>query len=87
MRKIESSAKTERAMRLSSRAEARSRPNGFSTMTRASLGQARGAESLDDGREQRGRDGEVVGRAPGIAQRFLERREGGRVVVVAAHVA
>ncbi len=35
MRNIESSINTERAMRLSSRADARSRPNGFSTMTRA----------------------------------------------------
>ena len=35
MRKIESSGNTVRAMRLSSFAEARSRPNGFSTMTRA----------------------------------------------------
>ena len=84
MRKIESSGNTDRAMRLSSRAEARSRPNGFSTMTRALIGQARGAEPLDDRREQRGRDGEVVRRAPRIAQRLLERLEGGRVVVVAA---
>ena len=35
MRKIESSGNTARAARLSSRAEARSRPKGFSTMTRA----------------------------------------------------
>ena len=35
MRKIESSGKTDRATRFSARAEARSRPNGFSTMTRA----------------------------------------------------
>ena len=35
MRKIESSGNTARATRLSSFAEARSRPNGFSTMTRA----------------------------------------------------
>ena len=35
MRKIESSGKTDLAMRLSSRAEAKSRPKGFSTMTRA----------------------------------------------------
>ena len=35
MRKIESSGNTDRATRLSSRAEARSRPNGFSTITRA----------------------------------------------------
>ena len=35
MRKIESSGNTACATRLSLRAEARSRPNGFSTMTRA----------------------------------------------------
>ena len=35
MRKIDSSGNTERAMRFRLRAEARSRPNGFSTMTRA----------------------------------------------------
>ena len=35
MRKIESSGNTVRATLLSSFAEARSRPNGFSTMTRA----------------------------------------------------
>ena len=35
MRKIESSSNTLRADRLRSRAEARSRPNGFSTITRA----------------------------------------------------
>ena len=35
MRKIESSGKTLRATAFSARAEARSRPNGFSTMTRA----------------------------------------------------
>ncbi len=37
MRKIESSGKTLRATSLSARAEARSRPNGFSTITRASV--------------------------------------------------
>ena len=37
MRKIEFSGNTECATRLSSLAEARSRPNGFSTMTRAFL--------------------------------------------------
>ena len=35
MRKIESSGNADLAMRFSSRAEARSRPKGFSTMTRA----------------------------------------------------
>ena len=37
MRKIESSGNTDRATRLSSLAEARLRPNGFSTITRAAL--------------------------------------------------
>ena len=35
MRKIESSGNAARATPLSSRADARSRPNGFSTITRA----------------------------------------------------
>ena len=48
--------------------------------------QARGAEPRDDRREERRRNGEVVRRAPGVAQRALERREGPRVVVVAVHV-
>ena len=46
IRKIASSGNTVCATRLSARAEARSRPNGFSTITRASLGQLRGAEPL-----------------------------------------
>ncbi len=39
MRKIASSGNTERSVRLSARAEARSWPNGFSTTTRASSAQ------------------------------------------------
>ena len=35
------------------------------------LGQVRGAEPFDHRREERGRDGEVVRRAPGAAQRLL----------------
>ena len=62
MRKIASSGNTERATRFSSRAEARSRPKGFSTMTRASSGEPRGADALDHGREERRRDREVVRR-------------------------
>ena len=48
------------------------------------LGQTRGAEPLDHRLEQRRWNGEVVRRAPGIAQRLLERGERRRVVVVAA---
>ncbi len=51
------------------------------------IGQARGTEPFDNRREQRGWDGEVMRRAPGIAQRLLECFEGTRVVVVAAHIA
>ena len=75
MRKIESSANADRATRLSSRAEARSRPNGFSTMMRASSARPGGAKPFDDRGEQRGRDGEVMRRAPGAAERLLQRLE------------
>ena len=51
------------------------------------VGQARGAESLDDRGEQRRRDGEVVRRAPRAGQRLLQRGEGARIVVVALDVA
>ena len=39
MRKIDDSANCEKRIRFSSRADARSVPNGFSTMTRASFAQ------------------------------------------------
>ena len=55
MRKIDASGKTAwRDARSSAIAEARSRPNGFSTMTRASCGEPGGAEAPDHGREQAG---------------------------------
>lgn len=38
MRRIESSGNADRATRLSCRAEARSQPNGFSTITRSPAG-------------------------------------------------
>jgi len=51
------------------------------------VGQAGGAEPLDHRREQRRRNGEIVRRTPGLAEDFLERLEGGRIVVVAVNVA
>ena len=86
MRKIESSGNTDRATLLSSRAEAKSRPKGFSTMTRGMIGQVRGAESFDDRLEERGRDGEIVRRAPSATQRLFYLRERVPVVIVPAHV-
>ena len=86
MRKMEFSGNTRCATRLSSRAEARLRPNGFSTMTRARVGQIRGAQPRDHRLEERRRDGQVVRRAPATAQRRLDGREGVRVVIVAADV-
>ena len=50
------------------------------------LGQVRGAEPFDHRLEERGRDGEVVRRAPGAAQRLFYRRERVRVVIIATHV-
>ena len=54
-------------------------------MTRASLGRP-AAELLDDPAEENGRDREVVRRPRRAAQLFPDRREGGRVVVVAVDV-
>ena len=50
------------------------------------VGQTRGTESFDHRSEQRGRDGEVMRRAPGIPQRLPKRRERVRVVVITAHI-
>ena len=67
--------------------EARSRPNGFSTMTRAPLAQSGLAELLDDCAEERWRDRQVVGRVLGVAESLPQRGESRRVGVVAVDVA
>ena len=74
-------------MALSSRADARSWPNGFSTMTRAPSVQPDLRELLDDRAEQRRRDREVVRgtRAAPSSLRIAVKRRG--VVVVAVDVA
>ena len=51
------------------------------------LGQVRGAEPCDHRREERGRDGEVVRRAPSATQRLFDLRERALVLIVPAHVA
>ena len=87
MRKIDASSKSPSRMRLRARAEARSVPNGFSTMTRAPLAQPDLAELFHDHPEQHGRDGEVVRRALGRPSSLRDGLERGRIVVVAVHVA
>ena len=86
MRKIASSGKTECATRLSSRAEARSRPNGFSTMTRASFGQACRSQPLDDSFKEQRWDRQIMGRMPGIAQLFFDGGECLSIAIVPAYI-
>ena len=70
MRKIDDSGKNSCSVSFRLGAEARSRPNGFSTMTRAPVAQRRLAEPLDDRREHARRDREVVERPLGAAERL-----------------
>ena len=51
------------------------------------LGQFRGAEPCDHCLEERGRDGEVVRRTLGAAQRLLYRRKRALIIVVPVHIA
>ena len=62
----------------SSRADARSVPNGFSMITRALVGQAGRAEHGDHGREGGGRDGQVEQPPRRAADRLLGRADRGR---------
>ena len=50
------------------------------------LGQVRGAESFDHCLEERGRNSEIVGRAPRAAQLLFYRRERVRVFIIPAHI-
>ena len=67
-------------------AEARSRPKGFSTITRAPLAQPDLSRPSIDGGEHAGRDGQVVRGMLRRAEQFAQRREGGRIVVIAVDV-
>ena len=87
MRKMESSANADFRMALSCRAEARSRPNGFSTITRALVAASGLLQTLDHRAEQGRWNGQVMQRPGGVAQHLLEPLEGGCVVVVAIDVA
>ncbi len=60
MRKIASSGKTDRATLFSAQAEARSRPNGFSTMTRAFSANFDCPQPFDYGLKERGRNRKVM---------------------------
>ena len=72
---------------LSSWAEARSRPNGFSTITRASSVQPASCNLPDHERKHARRNRQVVGRTRTPDQLRPELREGAGVVVVAVHIA
>ena len=74
-------------MRLSCCAEARSRPNGFSTITRAPSVQSAFVKLFHDGPEHDGRNGQVVRRPLGVAELFAERLKRRQIVVVAVDVA
>ena len=63
MRKIDSSANAACSTSLSSVADRRSRPNGFSTTTLASLVQPDVGQAADHVVEEGGRDGQVEQRA------------------------
>ena len=74
-------------MRLSARADSRSRPKGFSTTTRAPFAAPERRSSFDDRREQARRDRQVVERPLGAAQRLAQPIERVRIFVVAVDVA
>ena len=69
------------------RALARSRPKGFSTITRAPFGAARGFEVGDDLAEEGRRDRQVVQRMQGAAELAAQGVKGLEVVVGALDVA
>ena len=87
MRKIAVSSKAPSRIRLSSRAEARSRAERLLDDDAGAVGAARLAELLDDQPEQHGRDGEVVRGPLGGAELLAEGLERRRVLVVAVDVA
>ena len=61
-------------------------PEGFLDDHARALGAAGFVEALDHGGEHAGRDGQVVRGMLRRAEQFAQRREGGRIVVVAVDV-
>ena len=87
MRKIASSSKAPSRIRLSSCAEARSRPERLLDDDARARRCSRLRELLDDRPEQHWRDGEVVRRPLGGAEFLADGLERRRVLVVAVDVA
>ena len=87
MRKIAFSSKIACRIRLSSCAEARSCPKGFSMMTRAPLVQPDLASCSTTAPNNSGRDGEVVRRPLSRTEFSADGLKRCRVVVVAVDVA
>jgi len=86
IRKIESSGKTERATWFSARADARSRPNGFSTITRAFFANPAAPKPLITVPKSEGGIAKIMCRSACFPERFLDRRKGTAVVIVSAHI-
>ena len=87
MRNTRDSSKALCRIAFSCCADAKSRPNGFSTITRAPRVQSARCELLDDRAEQRRRDREVVRGMDGAVELAAQRGERRRVGVVAVDVA
>ena len=86
MRKIESSGNTDRATLVELPRGGQVASERLFDNDARMLGQVRGAESFDHRLEERGRDSEVVRRAPSAAQRLFYRRERVRIFIIPAHI-
>jgi len=84
IRKIESSG-NERATWFSARADARSRPNGFSTITRAFFANPAAPKPLITVPKAKW-NRKIMCRSACFPKRFLDRRKGTAVVIVSAHI-
>ena len=86
MRKMHDSGKAECSVASSCLRRGQISPEGFFDDHARALGAARFVEALDHGGEHAGRDGQVVRGMLRRAEQFAQRREGGRIVVIAVDV-
>ena len=86
MRKMSLSTNVPSRIRFRLRADTRSWPKGFSTMTRAPLAHPDSSQLFHDGAEEGGRDCQVMRGVLCAAERASDRLEGRRVLVVAVNI-